>query len=157
MPFSLEQRYKILTYLNTALLRSTEQRANYQDWGGDLYHFSAKLNPTEYQANRSRPLLFEEADIWRRLDNLEAKSEFLVNQVLEVCSDLEQVEINLKNERMSANGALKKADVLEWDTASRTSGMETLRDEFIEKLRYFLELPPTPQSGNGWNTNLHRS
>ncbi|BDA74377.1 hypothetical protein CAL7716_085430 [Calothrix sp. PCC 7716] len=156
MPFSLEQRYKILTYLNTALLRSTEQRANHQDWCGDLYHFSAKLNPTEYQANRPRPLLFEESDIWRCLDNLEAKSEFLVNQVLEVCKDLEAVETNLKNERMSANGALKKADVLEWDTANRTSGMEALRDELIEKIRYFLELPPTPQSNN-WSTSLFRS
>ncbi|MBW4598907.1 MAG: hypothetical protein KME29_04665 [Calothrix sp. FI2-JRJ7] len=156
MPFSLEQRYKILTHLNTALLRSTEQRANYEDWGAELYHLSAKLNPTEYQANRPRPLVFEKDDIWRRLDKIEAESEFLVNQALEVVSDLDLVESNLKKERSSVNSALKKADVLEWDTSARSDAMLAQRDELIERLRYFLELPPTPQHGGG-GASLYRS
>jgi hypothetical protein len=144
MPFTLEQRYQVLTLLNEALLRTHQQRAQWDDYGGEFRRFDAKLSPTEYQENRPKPTLFTEGEIWTRLDDIEQKSEFLVKQVLGVVSKLEQVEQALDQERMSPNSALKKADVLEWEVGSRSQGMTSLRDELIEKLRYHLGLPPSP-------------
>lgn len=144
MPFTLEQRYQILTLLNEALLRTHQQRAQWDGYDGEFRRFDAKLSPTEYQENRPKPLLFTEEEIWMRLDGIEQKSGFLVNQVLGVINDLAQVEQALKQERLSPNSALKKADVLEWEVGARSQGMTALRDELIEKLRYHLGLPPSP-------------
>lgn len=156
MPFTLEQRHKILTFLNLALLRNHQMQQQWGEYQGEFYHMTAKLNPTEYQANRPRPLLFEQDDIWKRLEKIERQSEFLVAQTLSVLSDLEAVETAIKQEQTSPNSALKKADVLEWDVSIRASGMKSQKDELIEKLRYFLELPPTPQSSN-FGASLYRS
>ncbi|MFB2768578.1 hypothetical protein ACE1AT_04705 [Pelatocladus sp. BLCC-F211] len=149
MPFTTEQRYQILTFLNEALLRTDATRSQYDTYSGDFYRFDATLSPTEYQKNRPVPLMFEEADIWQRLDNIELKSEFLVSQVVQILTDLQATERAIINERISVNSALKKADVLEWETGSRTSGMFAQRDEFIEKLRYQLGLPPSPNNWGG--------
>ncbi len=144
-----EQRYKILTHLNFALIRSYEMRANYENFSGDLWHINAKLNPTEYQANRPVPLIFQKDDIWQRIDNIEAESPFLEAQLLQALEDLEATEANLKSTRGNGNYALVKADVLEWDVGLKLSGMESDRDEQIEKLRMLLSLPPTPGRGGG--------
>lgn len=155
--FTLEQRYQILTALNEALLRTDQMRAQYANAPNDFYRFDATLTPTEYQKNRPVPLLFQEADIWQRLDNIEQESEFLVNQVLQILSDFQLVERAIINERSSVNSALKRADVLEWETGSRSSGMFAQRDDLIEKLRYQLQLPPSPDPTGGGGGMLLRS
>ncbi|MBW4677663.1 MAG: hypothetical protein KME52_27790 [Desmonostoc geniculatum HA4340-LM1] len=157
MPFTLEQRYQILTALNEALLRTDQMRSQYADSPSDFYRFDATLTPTEYQKNRPVPLLFQKDDIWQRLDEIEQESEFLVNQVLQYLIDLKNVERAIVNERSSVNSALKKADVLEWETGFRTSGMFAQRDDLIEKLRYQLSLPPSPDPMGGGGGMLLRS
>lgn len=149
MPFTLEQRYQILTALNEALLRTDQMRSQYSDYSGGFYRFDATLTPTEYQKNRPVPLLFNKDDIWQRLDNIEAESEFLVNQTLQIMADLQSIEQAIIKERSSVNSALIKADVLEWDVRSRSSGMFAQRDDLIEKLRYQLKLPPSPDPMGG--------
>ncbi|MEH2393881.1 MAG: hypothetical protein V7K21_20180 [Nostoc sp.] len=149
MPFTLEQRYQIITALNEALLRTDQMREQYADPPNDFYRFDATLTPTEYQKNRPVPLVFKEDDIWQRLDKIEQKSEFLVNQVLQIMADFLSVERAIVSERSSVNSALKRADVLEWDTGSRSAGMFSQRDDLIEKLRYQLSLPPSPDSMGG--------
>ncbi|MEH2201209.1 hypothetical protein [Nostoc sp.] len=149
MPFTLEQRYQILTALNEAYLRTDQMRSQYADAPSDFYRFDATLTPTEYQKNRPVPLLFQEDDIWQRLDRIEQKSEFLVNQVLQIMTDFQMIERAIFSERSSVNSALKKADVLEWETSSRSAGMFAQRDDLIEKLRYQLGLPPSPDSMGG--------
>jgi hypothetical protein len=155
MPFSLEQRYLILTQLNNALLRTEQIKAQYENYDGDFWRFNAVLSPTEYQANRPIPLMFQKEDIWQRLDKIEAESEFLVNQVLEVTIALQNLEKAIASERSSPNSALIKADVLQWDAGSRASGMLTQREEYIEQLRYHLGLPPTARISGG--ARLERS
>jgi hypothetical protein len=155
--FTLEQRHKILNNLNLALLRTYEIQAQYMDFGGENWHFSAKLNPTEYQANRSQALLFKKEDIFLRLDNIEAETEFNVAAVVLILSQLEDIEITLNQLLSSANYAIKIADVIEFDINKKNEGLEMQRDRLIEKLRYFLNLPPTPSNGGGWNTPLQRS
>lgn len=155
--FTLEQRHKILNHLNLALLRSYEMQAQYMDFGGENWHFSAKLNPTEYQANRPQPLLFKKDDIFLRLDKIEQETEFNVITVATVLEQLESIEISLNHLLSNANYAIKKADVIEFEISKKNEGLETQRDRLIEKLRYFLDLPPTPSSGGGWNTSLQRS
>jgi hypothetical protein len=152
MPFTLEQRHKILTLLNLSLLRSHAVQANFADYSGDFYNMNAVLSPTEYQANRPRPLLFEEDEIWARLDKIENKSEFLVQQTLEALDDCDRIEKALKTLRSSPNYALKRADVLEYEQSQRSAGMEMERDEAIGRLRYFLDLPPIPAAGGGGAT-----
>lgn len=156
MPFTLEQRYQILTALNEALLRTDQMRSQYSDYSGEFYRFDATLTPTEYQKNRPVPLLFQKDDIWQRLDNIEAESEFLVSQVMQIMTSFETVERAIINEQSSPNAALKKADVLEWE-GSRTSGMFAQRDDLIEKLRYQLGLPPSPDPSGGSGGMLLRS
>ncbi|WP_445634522.1 hypothetical protein NSTC745_06345 [Nostoc sp. DSM 114161] len=157
MTFTLEQRYQILTALNEALLRTDQMRSQYADVPSDFYRFDATLSPTEYQKNRPVPLLFQQDDIWQRLDNIEQKSEFLVNQVLQILTDFQMIERAIFSERSSVNSALKKADVLEWETASRSAGMFAHRDDLIEKLRYQLGLPPSPDPMGGGGGMLLRS
>ncbi|MFN6572404.1 hypothetical protein [Dendronalium sp. ChiSLP03b] len=157
MLFALEQRYQILTALNEALLRTDQMRGQYADCSGEFYRFDASLNPTEYQANRPTPLLFQKDDIWQRLDNIEAESEFLVTQVVQILTNLQTIERAIVSERSSVNSALIRADVLEWDTRSRTTGMLTGRDDLIEKLRYQLGLPPSPDLMGGGGGMLLRS
>jgi hypothetical protein len=149
MPFTLEQRYQILTALNEALLRTDQMKSQYADTPNDFYRFDATLTPTEYQKNRPVPLVFQEDEIWQRLDKIEQKSEFLVNQVLQIMADFLMVERAIVTERSSINSALIKADVLEWDVRSRSTGMFTQRDDLIERLRYQLGLPPSPDSMGG--------
>lgn len=148
MPFALGQRYQILTFLNLALMRTDAMRSQYENYQGDFYRFDGTLTPTEYQKNRPVPLTFQKVDIWNRLDSLEAESEYLVKQVLDVVEGLQKIEMAIASERSSPNAALRKADVLEWE-GSRTSAMFAQRDDFIEKLRYFLKLPPSPNDWGG--------
>ena len=156
MPFTEQQRYQTLTFLNEALLRTDQMRAQYSSHEGEFYRFDASLNPTEYQANRPTPQLFEKNDIWSRLDSIEIESSFLVGHVQQLLEDLQTLERALLTERSSVNSALVKADVLEWDIHSRASGMVSGRDDLIEKLRYQLKLPPSPDSSHG-NGILFRS
>ncbi|MFK0731395.1 MAG: hypothetical protein ACFKPT_02710 [Gloeotrichia echinulata GP01] len=149
MPFTLEQRYQILTALNEALLRSEQMRSQYADAPNDFYRFDATLTPTEYQKNRPVPLVFQKDDIWVRLDKIEIESEYLVSQALQILTDFQTIERAIINERTSVNSALIKADVLEWDVRSRSTGMLSQRDDLIEKLRYQLGLPPSPDSMGG--------
>jgi hypothetical protein len=146
--FTLEQRYQILTFLNQALMRTDAMKSQYSEYQGDFYRFDGTLTPTEYQKNRPVPLTFHRDDIWKRLDAIDAESEYLVKQVLEVVEGLQKLEGAITSERSSPNAALIKADVLEW-AGSRTSGMFAQRDDFIEKLRYFLNLPPSPNDWGG--------
>ena len=148
MEFTLKQKHSCLHHLNQALRRSDEFKATYEDWGGQTYHFSAKLNPAEYRENRPVPLEFEEKDIFLRLKKLEDKSGFYVEKVLEIISNLEEIEKEILEARKCSNYNLKKADVLEWGEGSKTQGMEIARDDLIEKLRAELKLPPTPVTSN---------
>lgn len=154
--FTLEQRFKILNHLNFALLRSYEVQAQYMDFGGENWHFSAKLNPNEYQANRPQPLLFKKEDIFSRLDKIEAETEFNVADVVTISEQLDNIELELNRLLSSANYAIKKADVIEFDITFKNQGLETQRDRLIEKLKYFLNLPPTSSNSSGWNTSLQR-
>ena len=154
--FTLEQRHKILNHLNLALLRNHEMQAQYMDFGGETWDFNAKLNPTEYQANRPQPMLFKKDDIFARLDKIEQETEFNVAAVVLTLDQLENVEIELGRLLSSANYAIKKADVIEFEISKKNEGLEMQRSSLIEKLRYFLELPPTPKTGN-WSTSLQRS
>ncbi|MBD2019173.1 hypothetical protein H6F43_03110 [Leptolyngbya sp. FACHB-36] len=149
MPFTLEQRYAILTHLNLSLLRSAQMQSNYADYSGDFRRYDAVLSPTEYQANRPQPLLFKEADIWKRLNDLEAKSEFLVQSVVTIVDDLTDVETQLKAARKNPNYALFKTAELEWALAEKLSGLHLQRDEAIAQLRYHLNLPPMPAAQGG--------
>jgi hypothetical protein len=149
MPFTLEQRYKVLTHLNLALLRSHQMRANWEDYSGDFWRLNAKLTPTEYQENRPVPLLFEEDDIWARLNGIEAKSQYLVTQVIDVIERLDKMKQALDDTMSSANYAMTRADVIEWDVRFKTSGIDKRQDQAIEDLRYFLGLPPTPTIAGG--------
>lgn len=152
MPFTDENRYDTLTLLNQALLRTDQMRAQYADAPSDFYRFDATLTPTEYQKNRPVPLLFQKDDIWSRMDAIEAESEYLVTQVTTILTNLKTLETSIKNERSSPNASLKRADVLEWEVggmSGRSGGMLTQRDEYIENLRYFLNLPPSPDPMGG--------
>ncbi|MEH2384909.1 MAG: hypothetical protein V7K14_03760 [Nostoc sp.] len=149
MPFTLEQRYQILTALNEAFLRTDQMRSQYADAPNDFYRFDATLTPTEYQKNRPVPLLFQEDDIWQRLDRIEQRSDFLVQQTLQIMTDFILVERAIATERSSVNSSLIRADVLEWQPGSRSSGMLIQRDDLIEKLRYQLGLPPSPDPIGG--------
>jgi hypothetical protein len=154
--FTLEQRHKILNHLNFALIRSYEIQSQYTDFGGEMWHVSAKLNPTEYQANRPQPLLFKKEDIFARLDKVEAETEFNVAEIIKILSQLESIEEELNKLLSSSNYAIKVADVIEYDINKKTEGLELRRDALIEKIRYFLQLPPTPKSGNS-GASLYRS
>lgn len=149
MPFTETQRYQTLTFLNEALLRTDQMRSQYSDYSGEFYRFDATLSPTEYQKNRPVPLLFQKDDIWERLDNIETESEILVTQFQAILTNLTTIETAIISERSSPNGALIRADVLEWQPGSRTSGMTTQRDDLIEKLRMRLGLPPTASDWGG--------
>lgn len=143
MPFTLEQRYKVLNHLNLSLLRSHSLRANYEDYGGEFWHMNAKLNPTEYQMNRPRPLKFEKEDFWQRLDAIELESEYLVQEVVKRVEALDRVEAVLDETRSSPNYAITVVDVVEYNQLQKTKGLETQRDQLIEELRHFLDLPPS--------------
>ncbi|MHC5825218.1 MAG: hypothetical protein ACYT04_57565, partial [Nostoc sp.] len=145
----LQQRYQILTALNEAFLRTDLLRAQYADAPNDFYRFDATLTPTEYQKNRPVPLLFQEDDIWQRLDRIEQKSDYLVEQTLQIMADFALIERAIATERSSVNSSLIRADVLEWQPGSRSSGMLIQRDDLIEKLRYQLGLPPSPDPIGG--------
>lgn len=149
MPFTLEQRYAVLTHLNLSLLRSAQMQSNYADYSGDFRRYDAVLSPTEYQANQPQPLLFKEADIWDRLNKLDEKSEFLVQQVGELVKDLSEVETELKKARKNPNYALFKTAELEWQLSEKLSGLHLQRDEAIAQLRYHLNLPPMPAAQIG--------
>ncbi len=152
MPFTDENRYDTLTYLNQALLRTDQMRAQYADTPTDFYRFDATLTPTEYQKNRPVPLLFEKDDIWERMDNVQTESEYLVTLVVAILSSLKTLEVAIAEERSSPNANLKRADVLEWETgglSGRSGGMLKQRDEYIENLRYYLNLPPSPDPMSG--------
>ena len=151
MSFTLQQRFQTLTFLNQALWRTDAYRDQYSGYGdgSEFYRFDATLTPTEYQKNRPVPLVFQQSDIWSRMDMLEATSEYLVQQVQSILQTLENVEKAITAERSSPNAALVKADVLEWDVGRRTAGMYAQRDESIEQLRNILGLPPSPNDGGG--------
>lgn len=149
MPLTDEQRYQALTFLNEALLRTDQLRSQYSDYSGEFYRFDATLSPTEYQKNRPVLLLFQKDDIWARLDAIEAESEILVTQFQAILVNLQTIETAIISERSSTNSSLIRADVLEWQPGSRTSGMTDQRDDLIEKLRYRLNLPPSPDPIGG--------
>lgn len=150
MPFADSDTFRALNHLNKALWRSATMRETYQDYDGRFFNFNATLNPTEYQGNQPVPILFEENDIRDRLNKIQAKSEYQVQQVIQVLDDLDKLEKGLKTERSSVNAALKRADTVEWFEGQRTGGMESQRDASVEDLRYYLGLPPTaPPRGGG--------
>ncbi|MBD2437342.1 hypothetical protein [Nostoc sp. FACHB-110] len=159
MPFTEEQRYQTLTFLNQALLRTDQMRAQSSDYSGDFYRFDATLTPTEYQKNRPVPLLFQKDDIWARMDAIENEAEYLVEQVQGVLDGLQTQERAIASERSSPNSALKRADVLEWEVGGggRSAGMFAQRDNYVENLRYFLNLPPSPDPTGGSGGMLLRS
>ncbi len=117
--FTLEQRHKILNHLNFALIRSYEMQAQYMDFGGESWHFNAKLNPTEYQANRPQPLLFKKDDIFARLDKIEQETEFNVVSVVAIVDQLENIEVELNRLLSSANLLVIIQD--EWLCGNRCS------------------------------------
>lgn len=134
MPFTLQQRYQILTLVNLALLRS-------QVWRDEAeQHFYAPLGVTQ----QAKIPTFEEADIFGRLDKLEQKSEFLVTKVLAVVQKLKDTETEIE-QAQGTNHALKKADVLEWDVDLKLVGLFDRRDALSDQLFYFLGLPLIPK------------
>jgi len=160
LTFTTAQQYLILKFLNEAYLRTDLMRANYNDQPGAFYVFDAQLNPTEYQKDRPVPLLFQTTDIFPRLANIEAlavtlQDNIVVQMVLDILTSLQNIESAILTERSSANSALIQADVLKWDVNQRLQGMLSQRDDLIEKMRYQLGLPPSPDPIGG--SSLARS
>lgn len=134
MPFTLENRYAVLSTLNKALIRNQTVRQAAER----LYY---EHNKPQDQA---KPLLFEEGDIFSRLEAIETKSEYLVQQVLEVMQQLATVEKNITAQRTSANYALTRVGDMAYEISLKTAGMEEQRSVLINELRYHLDLPLSP-------------
>lgn len=145
MAFSESDKYNALKHLNFQVQRNL---ILYSMPGYSA--FTAKLNPEEYQGAQPQPLYFTEASIFAKMEALDDKT-YIVQQVQTILERLDTLEENLFSEQSSANGALIKADVLEWSTSagSRTEGMLEQRENLCEQLRYFLGLPPTPNTASG--------
>lgn len=140
MPFSLEDHYRAINHLNFALIKSLPYLATQSQ--KEFYTYDAQLNPSEYYANMPIPRLFEQEDISDRMDKI--TPEFSVRGVIEILDELDELADRLKQERSSPNFALVEASKLKWNQESRTAGMEMQRNELIDRLRYFLKLPPVP-------------
>lgn len=145
MTFTAEERLKVLHSLNQALLRSHQQHMSYEGYSGDFYRMDAVLSPTEYQASTPQPLLFEEADINQRLDAIVLRSATETAQVRAIIVDLDNTEVLIKGLLTDPNYSIRKLDKVEIDLSRRTEGAIAYRNEMIERLRYRLGLPPTPQ------------
>lgn len=154
LKFSLSDRHKVRYHLNMALIRSAQLQENHQAYAGEFYRYDAVLSPTEYQASRPAPLLFTQEEIWKRLDKAENEAGFMVEKILEILTLLDRIEKTLNEERLDTNYALVQTDKLIWNQPERTSGLLIQQGDAIEKLRYFLELPPTvlPQSGQSYRS-----
>lgn len=137
---SLEDKHRCLKHLNFALIRTLPYLATQSQ--NEFYTYDAQLNPTEYYAGMPVPRLFEEGDIFERIDAI--ASQFVASELVQIADKLDQIEERLSNELSSPNHALMKADDLQWDVSLRSRGMELRRGELIERLRYYLKLPPTP-------------
>jgi predicted AAA+ superfamily ATPase len=142
MPFSREEQFKALIRLNQALIRNYP----YQLQSVPEYHgFDAVLSPEEWEYSQPVPKQFRLEVVVDRMAKLELQSEYLVANVRKILADLDDIEAKLYGAKSSANFALKKADVVEYDVSLRSAGMESLRAELIEKLRQALSFPPTPK------------
>ena len=142
MPFTLEEKHEIYNQLNYAYLRILPYLAQYP---APLYTFDAQLNPAEWYANMPVPIMFEQDDIFARCDRV--TSEITVSEIRSIVAELMAIEDALKKEQLSPNSAMTKADKIEWNQSERTTGMKMRRDSSIEKLRFFLKLPPSPPIG----------
>lgn len=142
MPFTREDHFKALTHLNQALIRNYP----YQLQSVPEYHgFDAVLSPEEWEYAQPVPKQFRLEVVADRMNKLELQSEYLVSNARKILADLDDIEAKLYQAKSSANFALKKADIVEYDVDKRSVGMESLRSELIEKLRQALSFPPTPK------------
>lgn len=142
MPFTREDHFKALTHLNQALIRNYPyQLQSVPEYQG----FDAVLSPEEWEYEQPVPKQFRLEVVVDRMNKLELQSEYLVANVREILAKLEDIGAKLYQAKSSANFALKRADVVEYDVNLRTAGMESLRDDLIEKLRQALSFPPTPK------------
>jgi hypothetical protein len=141
MPFTREDQFKALSHLNQALIRNY----SYQLQSVPEYHgFDVVLSPEEWAYEQPVPKQFRLEVVVDRMAKLELQSEYLVANVKEILGQLDDIEVKLYQAKSSANFALKRADVVEYDVDKRSAGMEALRTELIEKLRSALQFPPTP-------------
>lgn len=153
MPFSREDAYKALQFLNQALIRNYPYQLQSVP---EYFGYDSVLTPEEYHAEQVRPKLFEIATIQQRMDSLQAESEYLVGSIQSILSELTLNDQRVSDELNSANHAMVRADVVEWDQKARTSGMMARREELIENLRQGLQFPPSPKGSGMSAANLYR-
>jgi hypothetical protein len=153
MPFSREDAYKCLTWLNQSLIRHYPyELQSVPEYSG----YDAVLSPQEYRQNQAIPKLFEIELITDRLNKIAAESEYLVQNVQGILTELQLNADRFGAELNSTNFAMSRADVVYWDQAQKTAGLSARRDELIENLRQALSFPPSPKGG-GNVAALHRS
>jgi hypothetical protein len=142
---SLADKHRVLKHLNYQLIKSLPYLAVSAQ--NEVYRYDARLNPAEYYAGMPQPRLFEEKDIFARLDAI--ASEFVVAQVVETINELDKIDALLSKELSSPNHALTRADSLQWEQSQRTAGMTKRQGELGDRLRYLLGLPPMPPMNAG--------
>jgi hypothetical protein len=82
----------------------------------------------------------QEGMVQDAMNLVQEKSEILVTEVQGILTELDDLTTLLSNERNSPNGALIKADVLEWEGGKRTEGMKESRTELTTQLANLLGL-----------------
>lgn len=152
MPFTDSDYHRATNQLNFALYRSMPFLATAAT--SQVYTYDSQLDPATYFSNLPIPRVFTLGVITARMSAIAI--EYTITQIQAVLTDLEALDTKISTEQSSANSSLIKADSLEWQPGLRTQGMITRRDENIERLRYFLGLPPTP-SLSGSSGMLERS
>ena len=154
LPLTSDEQYQILNHLNFSIYRQEPLRADYENYGGEFYRFNATLNPTEYRANRPKPLLFTISEITAAIasntfDGAGQQIDGQITAIRTVLESLNTIETAIQTEKSSPNSALVKADVLEWNAGVRAAGMESRRDELINQMLMLLAFPPTPDQVGG--------
>ena len=121
-----------------------------QSLGANAYpgylNFGSTLSPAEYTANQPQPINFTISQIQTKMNAI--TNEYAITQVQKMLTDLEVIDTAKATAIGSQNYALVRADQLEWDVRFKTQGFEERRSSLIERLRYSLNLPPTPQPQN---------
>lgn len=141
MPFTTDQKYKALTHLNKALIRTAPYAsAARPDW----QTYDPKLNPAEYYAGQMVPRLFVFADISARMDVI-GVVDALVTDVVEIITELDALNTRISTLVGSGSGAMIRADVVEWLPGQTVTDVFGRQAEIIEYLRMHLSLPPTPR------------
>ncbi len=78
--------------------------------------------------------------IQQALTNIEINAPEFIPAIEFLTSELEQLEATIAEEMSSANSALIRADVLEWEAGARSEGMLNRRSELRHRIYNLLDL-----------------